>query len=417
MPLGWDAILTIGGCWSGVPPVGYRLTLRALTEDETMTSADTVFMTGRVDQAIFRDVIGRFASGVTIITTRTGDQDYGTTASAVSSLSMEPPMLLICLNKTSETRQAIIAAGWFAVNILSESQTALAYAFAKKSPDKFQGAHIVRGVGGVPLIPGALAQLECLLRETATGGTHTVFMGEVQHASATEGAPLTYYRGQFGRFAEMLQDAAYRTIRGLVVSREISSGTTVDVERLARELEFEQAHVFYALTKLTADGLVERYPDGELLVKPLDVRMAHEAIDARCAIEIAVVDKVSGAIDDGDVETLRGHARAADAAAKGRPADIEELLRAGHAFHEHFIGLLGNEALQSFFRRLDIGGIWARAAPDIDRRGKTSASYLGELVEACASGDSDKAKQTLYAHAAKVKDDAREVIALVGGKV
>jgi 4-nitrophenol 2-monooxygenase / 4-nitrocatechol 4-monooxygenase, reductase component len=382
-----------------------------------MTTADTGLTSGRVDQAVFRDVIGRFASGVTIVTTRTGEQDYGTTASAVSSLSMEPPMLLICLNKTSETGRAIVQAGWFAVNILSESQTALAYAFAKKSPDKFQGAQIVRGSSGVPLIPGSLAQMECLVRETATGGTHTVFMGEVQHAGATEGAPLTYYRGQFGRFEDMMQDAAYRSIRGLVVSREIPSGTPIDIDRLARERELEPAHVFYALTKLTADGLVQLQGNGQLVVKPLDVRMAHEAIDARCAIEVAVVDKVSGAIAEQDAQTLRAYAATANAAAVSQPADIEGMLRAGHAFHEHFIGLLGNEALHSFFLRLDIGGIWARAAPDIDRQGKTSAAYLGELLEACMAGDGDKAKQTLYAHAAKVKEDAREVIVLVGGKV
>src|SRR5436190_7043988 len=109
-----------------------------------------------VDQAVFRDVIGRFASGVTVITTRTGDIDYGTTASAVSSLSMDPPMLLVCLNKTSETMQAIAASGWFAVNILGEHQADIAYAFARKAPDKFEGITISRGRMELPLIPGAL---------------------------------------------------------------------------------------------------------------------------------------------------------------------------------------------------------------------------------------------------------------------
>jgi 4-nitrophenol 2-monooxygenase / 4-nitrocatechol 4-monooxygenase, reductase component len=369
----------------------------------------------QVDQGVFRDVIGRFASGVTIITTRSGEQDYGTTASAVSSLSMEPPMLLICLNRTSETRQAIMDSGWFAVNILSEHQSDLAYAFARKSPDKFRGAHVVRGASSVPLIPDSLAQLECRVIETATGGTHTVFMGEVHHATATEGAPLTYYRGQFGRFEDMRQDAAYRRVRQLVVAREIPSGQALDVERLARDLQLDQAHVFYALTKLTADGLVERWPDGQLVIKPLDVQMAHDAIDARCAIEIAVVDKVSGQVGDLDAEVLRRHAHAADVAATAQPADIETMLSEGHAFHEHFIGLLGNEPLHGFFRRLDFHSIWARAAPDIDRLGRTSASYLVDLIEACVAGDAESAKNTLYTHAARVKDDARSAIELLGG--
>jgi 4-nitrophenol 2-monooxygenase / 4-nitrocatechol 4-monooxygenase, reductase component len=381
-----------------------------------MTTAATA-QSAQVGQGVFRDVIGRFASGVTVITTRLAEQDYGTTASAVSSLSMEPPMLLICLNRTSETREAILAAGWFAVNILSEAQADLAYAFARKSPDKFKGTQMTRGTAGVPLLTGALAQLECRVSETATGGTHTVFMGHVQNAAATEAAPLTYYRGRFGRFEDMLQDAAYRRLRALVISREIPTGQRLDVDRLAKELELERAHVFYALTRLTSDGLVRREADGQLEIKPLDVRSAHEAIDARCAIEVAVVDKVAGAVSEDDARTLRQHATSAYEATLARPVDIDGLVTSGHAFHQHFIGLLENEALQAFFRRLDITAVWARAAPDIDRLGHTSATYLRELLDACIAGDRDLAKRILYDHAARVKENAREAIELVGGEV
>jgi flavin reductase (DIM6/NTAB) family NADH-FMN oxidoreductase RutF/DNA-binding GntR family transcriptional regulator len=370
-----------------------------------------------VDEAVFRDVIGRFASGVTVITTRVGDQDFGTTASAFSSLSMEPPMLLVCLNKTSETRQAIAEAGWFAVNILGEHQTDIAYAFARKSPDKFRDAEIVRGRNDIPLIPGTLAQLECRVDDTATGGTHTVFMGAVEAATAGEGEPLTYYRGRFGRFEDALQDAAYRRLRALVINRDLQHGMPLEVERLAAELGLDEAHVFYALTKLTTDGLVERQADGQLVVKALDVRTAQEAIDARCAIEIAVVDKVAGTISDEDAATLREHAIAAQTAATGQPPDIDALVDAGHAFHAHFIGLLDNEALMTFFRRLDFQAIWRRAAPVIDRRGKTSAEYLGQLVDAVVAGDPKAAKAVLYDHAAKVKKDAREAIEALGGEI
>jgi flavin reductase (DIM6/NTAB) family NADH-FMN oxidoreductase RutF len=381
-----------------------------------MTTADTA-QAAHVDKGIFRDVIGRFASGVTVITSRLDEQDYGTTASAVSSLSMEPPMLLICLNRTSETREAILAAGWFAVNILSEGQADLAYAFAKKSPDRFKGTKTTRGTSGLPLLTGALAQLECRVSETATGGTHTVFLGEVLNAAGTDANPLTYYRGRFGRFEDMRQEEAYRRLRQLVVSREIPPGESLDVDKLASQLDLDQTHVFYALTRLTGDGLVQREADGRLEIKPLDVRAAHEAIDARCAIEVAVVDKVAGQIGDDDAAALRTHATDANDATTTKPADIEKLVRSGHAFHQHFIGLLGNEALQSFFRRLDINAIWMRAAPDIDRRGNTSAVYLGELVEACVAGDRELAKRILYDHAARVKANAQEAIELGGGEV
>jgi flavin reductase (DIM6/NTAB) family NADH-FMN oxidoreductase RutF/DNA-binding GntR family transcriptional regulator len=373
--------------------------------------------TPQLDQALFRDVIGRFASGVTVVTTRTSDRDFGTTASAVSSLSMEPPMLLICLNRTSETREAIIASGWFAVNILSEHQADLAYAFAKKSPDKFRDTQVDRGPSGMPLLAGALAQLECSVSETATGGTHTVFMGEVTYARGTEDAPLTYYRGRLGRFEEMLEDVAYKRLRSLVISREIPRGSALDVERLSSELDLDPKHVFFALSKLTADGLLERRPDGTLRVRPLDVRRAHEAIDARCAIEIAVVDKVCGHIASADVERLQMLAASTVRAARARPMDIPGLLSSGQGFHEHFIGLLGNEVLESVFRRLDFRGIWSRAAPDLDRFGRTTATYLRDLVEACAAGDRDRARRLLYEHAEAVKLDAQEAIELGGGEL
>jgi flavin reductase (DIM6/NTAB) family NADH-FMN oxidoreductase RutF/DNA-binding GntR family transcriptional regulator len=392
--------------WLGAPPEG-----------GDVSSAETQVAGEYVEQTVFREVIGRFASGVTIITTRLDGQDFGTTASAVSSLSTEPPMLLVCLNRTSETQRAVAEAGRFAVNILAGGQAELAYAFARKSPDKFRDFEIVRGDHGVPLIPGTLATLECRVQETATGGTHTVIMGTVISARAREGEPLAYFRGKFGRFEDTLQDAAYRRIRALVVSRELPKGQPLDVERLATDLDLDRAHVFYALTKLTTDGLVARMADGSLVVKALDVRTAHDAIEARCAIEVAVVDKVAGALSPEDAATLREHARAAQSAVDAEPPDLKGLFVAGREFHTHFIGLLDNEALLGLYRRLDFGAIWGRAAPVVDERGQISAAYLAELAEACIAGDGERAKTVLYEHAAQVKEYARAAIERLGGDI
>src|ERR1700722_19335955 len=101
------------------PPVGEGEDLRRLTPEE------------------FRDIIGSFASGVTVITSTLAGQPKGTTASAVSSLSLDPPMVLVCLNKTSSTGQAVVSSGRFAVNILGEDQASEAMAFARKEGDKF----------------------------------------------------------------------------------------------------------------------------------------------------------------------------------------------------------------------------------------------------------------------------------------
>jgi 4-nitrophenol 2-monooxygenase / 4-nitrocatechol 4-monooxygenase, reductase component len=151
----------------------------------------------------FRDVIGRFATGVTVISTVVDGREFGTTASAVSSLSLEPPMLLVCLNRTSETGAAIERAGSFAVNILGEEQEALARAFAVKSPTKFDAIEAEPGTTGAPLLAGALAHIECRVAETAVGGTHTVFLARIEHAASRGGGPLTYFCGRFGRFADL----------------------------------------------------------------------------------------------------------------------------------------------------------------------------------------------------------------------
>jgi flavin reductase (DIM6/NTAB) family NADH-FMN oxidoreductase RutF len=155
----------------------------------------------RVDHDTFRRVMGRFASGVTIITTRHAGIDYGLTATAVSSLSLDPPMLLICVNRAANTRQAIATAQRFAVNILQDHQGELARRFARSDPDKFQGIHVLRGEHGLPLFPEALASIECQVTEEIPAGTHSVFLARVEGARMTEGLPLTYFRGRMGRFS------------------------------------------------------------------------------------------------------------------------------------------------------------------------------------------------------------------------
>lgn len=371
--------------------------------------------TQAVEQSLYRDAIGRFASGVTVVTTATGGQDFGTTASAVSSLSMEPPMLLVCLNRTSETQRAILTSRRFAVNILGEDQAAIATRFATKSPTKFEGTDIVRGSGGAPLIAGALAQLECSVAETVTGGTHTVFLGVVEHAAATDGTPLAYYRGQFGRFEHELQEAAYRDLRALVLDRSLPVGEPLDLEELASRLDLEAPHVLYGLTKLATDGLVAREPDGRFVVEPLTADAAVRAIEARCSVEVAVADHVArSGLDPADAERLRADA---DEAARGLDAgDLERCMAAGQSFHGRWVALTGNDLLVDFYDRLGIQAIWARAVSTSDLAvSREITEYLPALVDACAAGDCDAAKRLLYAHAETVGSIVRRAIEAEGG--
>jgi flavin reductase (DIM6/NTAB) family NADH-FMN oxidoreductase RutF len=146
----------------------------------------------------FREAIGHFASGVTVITALHGGQAFGTTASAVCSVSLEPPTLLVCMNRSSATGLAIDRSGRFAVNILTDRQADLAERFARRGGG-FDGVAVEPGRHGEPLLAEALATIECRVIERAAGGTHTVFIAAVDRASARSGAtPLAYFRGEFG---------------------------------------------------------------------------------------------------------------------------------------------------------------------------------------------------------------------------
>lgn len=149
--------------------------------------------------AEFRQVVGRFASGVTVVTARHDGVPHGGTASAFTSLSDDPPMVLVCLNRSSATAQAVRASGTFAVNVLGEDHSALAGRFARKGPDKFAGVPVTRDPLGPPLLDEAIAHLSCRVANVVTGGTHLVFLGVVARAAARSGPPLVHFRGGFAR--------------------------------------------------------------------------------------------------------------------------------------------------------------------------------------------------------------------------
>ncbi|HET7585135.1 MAG TPA: flavin reductase family protein [Gemmatimonadaceae bacterium] len=153
-----------------------------------------------VDSATFRSVLGRFASGVTIVTARDGDGvDHGMTVSAFSSLSLEPPLVLICVERDATMHPVLHAVSAFAVNILSSEQEHLSRAFSERESDRFEGVGFTRGLTGAPLLDDALAHLECTLEARHDGGDHTIFVGRVAAARAGEGRPLLYYRGGYAQ--------------------------------------------------------------------------------------------------------------------------------------------------------------------------------------------------------------------------
>ncbi|MGW1800682.1 flavin reductase family protein [Streptomyces sp. NPDC001984] len=146
----------------------------------------------------FRAAMSRLASGVSVITTRSGGAPIGMTASAVTSLSMDPLQLIVCISNRLFTCSAIAEHGRFAVNILGEGGQALAKNFAASKKDKFAGVSVSEE-HGVPVLKDAIASVVCDVSAALPGGDHTIFVGDARHFEhQVEARPLVYFAGAFG---------------------------------------------------------------------------------------------------------------------------------------------------------------------------------------------------------------------------
>jgi flavin reductase (DIM6/NTAB) family NADH-FMN oxidoreductase RutF len=150
------------------------------------------------DRELFREVFGRFATGVAVVTSAAAAASGGMTANALCSLSLDPLLALVCFENNARTLAIVREAGRFGVNVLSSAQEDVAEVFASKVPEseKLEGiAH--RFHDGVPIIEGALSWAVCSLRQEIAGGDHTIAIGEVVSMGVGEGDPLMWYAGQY----------------------------------------------------------------------------------------------------------------------------------------------------------------------------------------------------------------------------
>lgn len=151
-----------------------------------------------IDNDEFCAALSRFASGVTVVTTKDADGNlHGITVSAFCSLSLEPPMVLICIEKITGSHYAFEESEVFVVNILSEGQDQVSEHFASPIPHKFGDIEYHPGIDGVPVLDGALVNLECRLKYAHEGGDHSIFIGEVEKVSIRDGSPLVYFHGEY----------------------------------------------------------------------------------------------------------------------------------------------------------------------------------------------------------------------------
>jgi len=176
-----------------VEPPGPRPELRCVRDDECAP----------VDQAVFRRVLGNFASGVTVVTSPAlteGASPAGFACQSFASLSLDPPLVVFMVARTSTTWPRIARAGVFCVNVLAEDQPDLCRAFARSGTDKFAGVpYDPAPVTGSPRLTGTVAWVDCTIHAVHTGGDHLIVVGRVDALGATnaEKPPLLFHRGRF----------------------------------------------------------------------------------------------------------------------------------------------------------------------------------------------------------------------------
>jgi len=150
----------------------------------------------------FRRAMGAFATGVTIITVDLEGEVHGMTANAFASVSLDPPMVLVCVDKDTRTHVHLHAKKRFGVNVLGEDQRPISEYYARpdrthQDADTEAGARFVRTAHGTPMLDGSLAYLECRLHSVEDAGDHTIFIAEVEDVVVRDGAPLLFFRGKY----------------------------------------------------------------------------------------------------------------------------------------------------------------------------------------------------------------------------
>jgi flavin reductase (DIM6/NTAB) family NADH-FMN oxidoreductase RutF len=158
-------------------------------------------MTAAVDEARYRQVLGHFATGVTIVTAAVESLPVGLSVNSFTSVSLDPPLVAFCVSVESATWSTIERAGWFCVNILGDDQEHISRVFAARGADRFRGLGWEPAPSGAPIIAGVLAWVDCETEAKHQAGDHLIVVGRVRDLDVVrEGRPLVFFRGGYGRF-------------------------------------------------------------------------------------------------------------------------------------------------------------------------------------------------------------------------
>jgi flavin reductase (DIM6/NTAB) family NADH-FMN oxidoreductase RutF/ADP-ribose pyrophosphatase YjhB (NUDIX family) len=235
-----------------------------------------------MDVALFKEAMSRFPSGIVIATTTdAGGKPWGFTASSFSSVSVDPPLVLVCLAKTAECYQAFNSAHWFAINVLGAGDAATAAKFARRGADKFAGASVDADEHGSPLLPSSVAALTCQKFDAYDCGDHDVIVGRVTAIRVgSDVHPMVYSSRQFGRFAvdpkkDLPAPQLGNPSAGIIAGGEsirhcVRCGSDVvssvpPGDRISRHVCCQCGHIHY-INPIVVVGCVAEAPDGRILM-------------------------------------------------------------------------------------------------------------------------------------------------------
>lgn len=154
-----------------------------------------------VPPAMFRRTMGAFATGIAVLTTELDGSLHGMTVNSLTSVSLNPVSVLVCLQSGSGTARAVRRRGRFGLNILSSHQSRLSRQFCGPLEARFDGVELSYDESGIPVISGAIAHMRCRVQDVRASGDHEIFVGGVEHCAAADGPPLIFLRGRFGTFS------------------------------------------------------------------------------------------------------------------------------------------------------------------------------------------------------------------------
>lgn len=160
----------------------------------------------RIDSRMFRNALGRFTTGVAVVTTCCPQGKFeGLTINSFASVSLDPPLILWSLKRDAPSLPGFMSAGVFTINVLSATQQDLSNQFAKPRPDKFQDIPYSVGNNGCPKLDDTLAHFECVTSEVIEAGDHMIFMGEVENFDTTDGTPLVFSLGKYRQLSDICE--------------------------------------------------------------------------------------------------------------------------------------------------------------------------------------------------------------------